>query len=333
MKLATFAHSEDVAARIGAVLELGGERYLLDLAAAQARLSIDGPRLPADMRLLLELGPPGLDGARAAAREAATLLADASVVAEWRAARIIVAEHAARLLAPVPRPGKLIMVGSNYKSHVGEAGAAAKSLPPARAEKHDWPAAFSKFPSVVVGPDEPIPYPPHTRQLDYEAELCVVIGTRCRDVSEADAEDVIAGYTIANDISLRDIQFAEMRRGLILLGKNSDASSPIGPYLVTRDEIPDPQNLQIRCWVNGALRQDDTTAHMTFSVRQLVSYFSRVTLEPGDIIATGTPAGVGIFHDPPDAALLKIGDRIDIEIDRIGRLSNTVVAEAPNVRH
>jgi 2-keto-4-pentenoate hydratase/2-oxohepta-3-ene-1,7-dioic acid hydratase in catechol pathway len=101
----------------------------------------------------------------------------------------------------------------------------------------------------------------------------------------------------------------------------------MGPYLVTRDEIPDPQNLRIRCWVNGDLRQDDTTAHMTFPVRQLVSYFSRVTLEPGDVIGTGTPAGVGIFHNPADAALLKIGDRIDIEIDRIGRLSNTVVGE------
>jgi 2-keto-4-pentenoate hydratase/2-oxohepta-3-ene-1,7-dioic acid hydratase in catechol pathway len=123
-----------------------------------------------------------------------------------------------------------------------------------------------------------------------------------------------------------------MRRGLILLGKNSDASSPLGPYLVTRDEIPDPQELHIRCWVNGALRQNDTTANMTFSVRQLVSYFSRVTLEPGDVIATGTPAGVGIFQNPPEVALLKVGDRIDIEIDRIGRLSNTIIAEAPNDR-
>jgi len=147
------------------------------------------------------------------------ILGDAAALAAWRSARLVVAEDQVRLLAPVPRPGKLIMVGSNYKSHVGEASATASNLPPARSEKHDWPAAFSKFPSVVVGPDEPIPYPSHTRQLDYEAELCVVIGKRCRAISEADADAMIAGYTIGNDISLRDIQFAEMRRGLILLGR------------------------------------------------------------------------------------------------------------------
>jgi acylpyruvate hydrolase len=331
VKLATYQRKGETASKIGAAIELGGACYLIDLAAAQAKLSVPGLQLPGGMLMLLEMGPPGLDAARRVLGSANEMLRDAGVLAEWQAASIVTAEEHARLLAPVPRPGKLIMVGSNYKSHVGEAGTAAKDLPAARSEKHDWPAAFSKFPSVVVGPDEPIPYPPHTRQLDYEAELCVVIGTRCRRVSEADADDVIAGYTIANDISLRDIQFAEMRRGLILLGKNSDASSPMGPYLVTRDEIPEPQDLQIKCWVNGELRQSDTTAHMTFSVRQLVSYFSRVTLEPGDIIATGTPAGVGIFRNPPDAALLKVGDRIDIEIDRIGRLSNTVIAEAPNV--
>lgn len=332
MKLATYRHKGDSASRIGAAVELGGARYLIDIPATQAKLSVAGPPLPADMLQLLEMGESGLDAARAVVGKATVILDDAAALAVWRSAALIVVEEHADLLAPVPRPGKLIMVGSNYRSHVGEAGAATSNLPPARSEKHDWPAAFSKFPSVVVGPGAPIPYPSHTRQLDYEAELCVVIGKRCRKISEADADAVIAGYTIGNDISLRDIQFAEMRRGLILLGKNSDASSPLGPYLVTCDEIPDPQDLRIRCWVNGALRQDDTTAHMTFSVRQLVSYFSRVTLEPGDVIATGTPAGVGIFQNSLDAALLKVGDRIDIEIDRIGRLSNTIVAEAPNVR-
>ena len=233
-----------------------------------------------------------------------------------------------RLLPPVPRPGKIIMVGSNYKSHVGEAGTAAKNLPAARSEKHTWPAAFSKFPSVLIGHEDTIIYPRHTTQLDYEAELCVVIGKRCKNVSENEVDDVIAGYTIANDVSMRDVQFAEMRRGLILIGKNFDTSSPMGPYLATKDEIPDPQNILIKCWVNGELRQNDSTANMTFSVRQLVSYFSRVTLEPGDIIATGTPAGVGIFWNPPEAALLRVGDRIDITIERIGRLSNTVIADA-----
>jgi acylpyruvate hydrolase len=325
VKLATYRHEEGTESRIGAVVDLNRGTFLLALARAQAKLALAGPRVPADMRLLLERGYAGLDAARAVVEAAiGRLVDDGSAVADWLSDDTISYLDRVRLLAPVPRPGKIIMVGSNYKSHVGEAGGAAKNLPPARSESHDWPAAFSKFPSAVVGPDEPIPYPRHTKQFDYEAELCVVIGKRCRDVALGDVDGVIAGYTIANDLSLRDIQFAEMRRGLILLGKNSDASCPMGPYLVTRDEISDPQNLRIRCWVNGGLRQDDTTANMTFSIRHLVSYFSRVPLEPGDVIATGTPAGVGIFHKPPEEALLKIGDRIDIEIDGIGRLSNTI---------
>jgi acylpyruvate hydrolase len=330
VKLASYALKDETTVRIGAVVELVGRLHLIDIAAAHMSMSFENAArpLPNDMRQLLELGDAALDRARAALNCAISVLSDdAAAMSEYKSARLLVTMDEVRLLAPVPRPGKIIMVGSNYKSHVGEAGDVAKNLPPARSEKHNWPAAFSKFPSVVVGHGHPVPYPPHTKQLDYEAELCVVIGKRCRDVSESDAADVIAGYTIANDISLRDIQFAEMRRGLILIGKNSDASSPMGPYLVTKDDIPDPQNLQIKCWVNGELRQNDNTANMTFSVRQLVSYFSRVTLEPGDLIATGTPAGVGIFWKPPEAALLRIGDRIDIEIEGIGRLSNTIVAE------
>jgi acylpyruvate hydrolase len=329
LKLASYASKGESTVRIGAVIELGGELLLVDIAAAHQRMSTRKAQpLPNDMRLLLELGDAGLDSARTALNYAiATLTDDAGAMSDWKSARLLEPMDHVRLLAPVPRPGKIIMVGSNYKSHIGEAGDAAKDLPAARSEKHGWPAAFSKFPSVVVGHADQIPYPPHTKQLDYEAELCVVIGKRCRNVAERDVDDVVAGYTIANDISLRDIQFAEMRRGLILIGKNSDGSSPMGPVLVTKDDIPDPQRLQIRCWVNGDLRQNDNTANMTFSVRQLVSYFSRVTLEPGDIIATGTPAGVGIFWKP-EAALLRIGDRIDIEIESIGRLSNTIVVEA-----
>jgi len=331
VKLASYVTAVDAKVRLGAVVDLGGQRHLLDLVAAHARApardSHAPAALPADMRLLLDMGEAGLDAARSVLAFAAYELADPSTVSAWKVEGLIQPEDEVRLLAPVPRPGKIIMVGSNYKSHVTEAGPAARKLPAARAEKHSWPAAFSKFPSVLVGHNDAIVYPRHTAQLDYEAELCVVIGKRGKDISEADADRVIAGYTIANDVSMRDVQFAEMRRGLILIGKNFDTSSPMGPYLVTKDEIPDPQNVQIKCWVNGELRQDDSTANMIFSVRQLVSYFSRVSLEPGDIIGTGTPAGVGIFWDPPEAALLRVGDRIDIPIDPIGRLSNTVVAE------
>ncbi len=332
MKLASYVTNADATIRIGAIVEVGSERHLIDLAGVHARLPTPPAgapvSLPADMRLLLDMGEPGLDAARRAVAFAATELARSSTISVWKSERLIHGENEVRLLAPVPRPGKIIMVGSNYKSHITEAGPAASKLPAARSEKHTWPAAFSKFPSVLIGHRDAIVYSRHTTQLDYEAELCVVIGKRCKDVTEENVDDVIAGYTIANDVSMRDLQFAEMRRGLILLGKNLDTSSPMGPYLVTKDEIPDPQNVQIKCWVNGEVRQNDSTANMTFSVRQLVAYFSRMTLEPGDIIATGTPAGVGIFWDPPEAALLRVGDTIDIEIEPIGRLSNTVVAEA-----
>ncbi len=331
MKLASYATARDSTVRIGALVEAGPARCLVDLAAVYARIAMrpDGApvSLPGDMRLLLDMGEPGLDGVRRAVAFATSEIKKPSTLSAWRSERLIHDEESVRLLAPVPRPGKIIAVGSNYKSHVTEAGPASKNLPAARAEKHTWPAAFAKFPSVVVGHKHAIVYSRHTTQLDYEAELCVIIGRRCKDISEADVDGVVAGYTIANDVSMRDLQFAEMRRGLILLGKNLDTTSPMGPYLVTKDEIPDPQNLQIKCWVNGDLRQHDSTANMTFSVRELVSYFSRTTLEPGDIIATGTPAGVGIFSNPPEAALLRVGDTIDIEIAPIGRLSNSVIAE------
>jgi acylpyruvate hydrolase len=322
--------TDNTSARLGALLEIGPEHYLVDLAAMPAHAgsqhaSANSP--PGDMLGLLQLGSPALDAVRARMAFAATELAKPSTAAEWRARRIIYREDEVRFFAPVLRPGKIIMVGANYKTHVGESSTGAGQLPAARAEQHTWPVAFSKFPSTLIGHRESIVYPRHTAQLDYEAELCVVVGKRCKDVAESAVDDVIAGYTIANDVSMRDIQFAEMRRGLLLLGKNLDTAAPMGPYLVTSDEIPDPQDVQIKCWVNGELRQDDSTANMTFSVRQLVSYFSRMTLEPGDIIATGTPAGVGIFWKPPEAALLRIGDVIDIEIKPIGRLSNTVIAD------
>lgn len=331
MKLASYVTKADATVRIGVIVEVGSERHLIDLAGVYARLpsrSANAPTaLPGDMRTLLDMGERGLDAVRRTLAFAHVELAKPSIAAAWETEHLFHSESAIRLRPPVPRPGKIIMVGSNYKSHVGEAGSAASQLPAARSEKHSWPGAFSKFPSVMIGHRDSIIYSRHTKQLDYEAELCVVIGKRCKDVAEADVDDVIAGYTIANDVSARDLQFAEMRRGLILLGKNFDTFSPFGPYLVTKDEIPNPQNVQIKCWVNGELRQNDTTANMTFSIRQLVSYFSHTTLEPGDIIATGTPAGVGIFWNPPEAALLRVGDTIDIEIEPIGRLSNTVVAE------
>ncbi len=214
------------------------------------------------------------------------------------------------LRAPVARPEKIICVGLNYRDHAAEAGAA---LP-------DEPMLFPKFANSVVGPGDEIVVPAATDRPDYEAELGVVIGRRARLVDEADALGHVAGYTCMNDVSARDLQ---MQSSQWMLGKAVDTFLPCGPWIVTTDEIPDPQSLDIRCCVNGEVLQDSSTAHMVFGVATLVAFISRtITLEPGDLIATGTPPGVGMARTPP--RWLRDGDEVTIEIERIGRLTNVV---------
>ena len=215
-----------------------------------------------------------------------------------------------RLLAPVPRPGKIICVGLNYRDHAEEA---AMAIP-------DRPVLFAKFANAVVGPGSPIRIPRITRQVDYEAELGVVIGRVTKGVGEDKALDHVAGYTCLNDVSARDLQLAVSQW---LGGKTLDTFCPMGPWVVTADEIPDPQALSIRASVNGVVRQDASTADMIFSVAELVAFVSRgITLEPGDVIATGTPPGVGFARTPP--VFLQPGDRVAVEIGAIGTLSNPV---------
>jgi 2-keto-4-pentenoate hydratase/2-oxohepta-3-ene-1,7-dioic acid hydratase in catechol pathway len=214
------------------------------------------------------------------------------------------------LLGPVPRPGKIVAIGRNYREHVDEEGADA---PPA-------PLVFSKWPSSVVGDRAEIRWDPTlTAQVDYEAELAVVIGRTARRVSVADALDHVLGYTCLNDVSARDLQFGD---GQWARGKSLDTFCPMGPVLVTTDEIPDPQALDISCRVGTEVRQHANTRQMYFGVAAIISYCSQsFSLEPGDVIATGTPGGVGIFRDPP--VLLGDGDVVVVEIERIGRLVNT----------
>jgi len=219
------------------------------------------------------------------------------------------------LLAPVPRPGKVVAIGRNYRAHAEEEGV----------EPPDAPLIFAKWPSSVVGAGGEIRWDPAlTGQVDYEAELAVVIGRPARRVSEADALRYVAGYTCLNDISARDLQFGD---GQWVRGKSLDTFCPMGPVLVTSDEIGDPQNLSICCTLNGERVQEAHTSQMYFNVAQIVSYCSRAfTLEPGDVIATGTPSGVGVFRDPP--RFLMAGDTIAVEIERIGRLENRCAFEA-----
>jgi len=226
-----------------------------------------------------------------------------------------VAVAAVRWLAPVLDPAKVVAIGLNYKDHAAEQKIA---LPKS-------PLIFAKFASAITGPYDPIRWDPAlTQQVDYEVELAVVIGRRARRVSEADALDYVFGYTILNDVSARDLQFGDKQW---VRAKSLDTFCPTGPLVVTADEIPDPQVLDVRCLVNGRVMQNSNTAQMVFGVRQLIAHCSQAfTLEPGDLIATGTPSGVGVFRTPP--FFLKDGDVVRTEIDAIGYLENVCMFDA-----
>jgi 2-keto-4-pentenoate hydratase/2-oxohepta-3-ene-1,7-dioic acid hydratase in catechol pathway len=213
----------------------------------------------------------------------------------------------------ISRPGKIVCVGLNYLDHAQEGG---MDLPKA-------PLLFAKWPNTLIGDGETIVLPPESKEVDYEAELGVVIGTTAKRVSEADALDHVEGYICLNDVSARDMQFGD---GQWTRGKSLDTFCPVGPRLVPREEIADPQQLGIRCILNGETMQDSTTSQMIFSVAEIIAYVTQViTLQPGDLIATGTPAGVGVFKDPK--VLLKDGDEVSIEIDGLGTLTNPVRKE------
>jgi len=214
---------------------------------------------------------------------------------------------------PIDRPGKIVCVGLNYRDHAEEQGT----------EIPDAPLLFAKWPNALIGPGAPIVIPRLSTQVDYEAELGVLIGERVRGVSEENALESVRGYICLNDVTARDLQFSD---GQWTRGKSADTFCPVGPRLVPAAEVPDPQALGIRCVLNGEVMQDSTTANMIFTVAEIIAYTSAtMTFEPGDLIATGTPAGVGVFRDPP--VLLKDGDEVTIEIDELGALTNPVQAE------
>jgi 2-keto-4-pentenoate hydratase/2-oxohepta-3-ene-1,7-dioic acid hydratase in catechol pathway len=219
-----------------------------------------------------------------------------------------------QLLAPaVPR--KYLAIALNYAEHIAEMGL----------EPPEVPTFFNKQVSCVVGPGAEVHMPKVSTFLDYEAELALVIGRRCRHVPVERAHEVIAGYTCANDVSVRDWQG---QAKTMTIGKSFDTHGPLGPWLVTPDELGDPQNLRLRCRVDGELRQDASTAEMVFDCFQQVAHLSEAfTLEPGDVIATGTPSGVGLGRKPVRESLLQVGSTVEVEIEGIGRLVNTVVAE------
>lgn len=220
---------------------------------------------------------------------------------------------AVRLASPVPRPGKILALGLNYRDHAAEANMA---LP----EVQTW---FAKMPTTVNGPFDEVDLPRVSTKLDYEAELGVMIGRRVRHATRAQARAAIAGYCVANDVSVRDWQ---LRTSQFVVGKSFDTHCPVGPWITTADEIADPQALGIRCFVNGEKRQDSNTKEMVFDVFSMIEHLSQaMTLEPGDLIITGTPAGVGAVSKPP--RYLRAGDIVRVEIDRLGHIENLVRSE------
>jgi 2-keto-4-pentenoate hydratase/2-oxohepta-3-ene-1,7-dioic acid hydratase in catechol pathway len=217
------------------------------------------------------------------------------------------------LLAPIPRPGKIVAVGRNYADHARETGV----------DPFEKPRIIAKLPSSATGPGAAVKRPAAVTKMDFEAELAVVIGEFASGVPRAKALDCVAGYTALNDLSAREFQF-DVSPPQTTFAKSMDGFCPMGPWLVTKDEIPDPQALELGCRVNGEAMQHGSTADMIFPVDRLIEYLTQyMTLEPGDVIATGTPAGVGAFRKPP--VWLKPGDRVRIEISRVGILENAIV--------
>ncbi len=216
-----------------------------------------------------------------------------------------------RALTPLTRPGKIICVGLNYRDHARETGIA---IP-------EQPLLFGKWPTSIIGPGEPIVIPPCSTQVDYEAELGLVIGRRARDLRPDEALGHVAGVVCVNDVSARDLQFAD---GQWTRSKSFDSFCPVGPAVVPLSAVGALGNLRVRCLVNGSVVQESSTSEMVFDAAQIVAYASRsTTLEPGDLIATGTPAGVGFGRTPP--LFLRAGDVVTVEIERIGELTNPVI--------
>nr|WP_205600970.1 fumarylacetoacetate hydrolase family protein [Halomonas socia] len=295
------AHGDMLVARAGErVIDLrkAVEMFLQATGAVDAR-SQAASYVPADMNAFLARGGADDDVVRHALDETG--------------ASHSTAIEAVSLLAPLDAPGKILGVGRNYGEHAAEGGLA----------RQGCPRLFLKATSSVVGPGAAIIRPTGVTKLDWEHELAVVIGRPMKAVPQAEALDHVAGYTILNDVSAREFQF-DVSPPQTSFAKSMDSFTPIGPWLVTRDEIPDPGALKLRCWVNDQLMQEGSVADMIFPVPYLLSYISQyMTLDPGDVIATGTPAGVGHFRDPP--RYLTPGDQLRMEITKLGVLENSVV--------
>jgi acylpyruvate hydrolase len=330
MKLATCELSGSTGPKrfIAGVTE---DEHFADLGAVSrvAREGTADEQMPESMIELLERGEPAFQAARSAldwAQERLGLEAPESIRGP-DGERLVYRRSEIDLLGPVPRPGKIMHTSCNFDQHLSEIVSNWKAPEWTSLDvhtfHHEHPTGFLQAPSAVVGSGADIIRPRFTQQLDYEIEIATVIGRRGRYISQEQAMDHVAGFCVFNDISARDIQSREHANRVILLGKSFDTSAPLGPYLVTRDELADPQNLDMELRVNGKVRQKASTADMHYKIRDLVAWWSNITLEPGDVITSGSPAGVAAAMSPPK--WLEPGDRIEATIEGLGTLVNTVV--------
>ena len=310
MRIISFAtkESEWRKPRLGIILSRGGDHdtgYRLDCEKL-----FDLADRPTNTLAWFDMDREWFQKARATAE---SIVRDDQALAEAKDKGWLVPSSDAYWFAPVPRPGKLIFIGLNYKDHAAESKMA---IP-------EKPVVFSKFSSSVIAPGEPVVLPRQSQQVDYEAELAVVIGRHAKGVSADRAYDYVLGYTALNDVTARDFQFGD---GQWQRGKSCDTFAPMGQTILTADEISDPQKLSIKLTLNGETMQDSNTDQMIFGVARLIEFLSEtITLEPGDVIATGTPAGVGFARKPP--VFLKAGDEMEVSIEGIGGLGTPVVEE------
>jgi len=308
MNIISFATAETKwsVPRPGIILEHGGQdtRYRLD-----CQRLFDPSEHPSNPLSWFNLDGPWFQKAREIFDNVAH---DLNVLDQLKQQHCVVPAQDAYWFAPVPRPGKLICIGLNYRDHAKEA----------RMPLPEQPVVFSKFSSAVIGPGEPVVIPRTSQKVDYEAELAVVIGRRAKNVSADRAYDYVLGYTAFNDVTARDFQFAD---GQWQRGKSCDTFAPMGQTIVTTDVITDPHKLAIKLTLNGEVMQDSNTDQLIFGVPALIEFLSEsITLEPGDVIATGTPSGVGFARKPP--VFLKHGDQMEVLIEGMGGLGNPVVS-------
>lgn len=317
MKLLTFRSGSEEP-RVGLLLD--GD-WILDLHLV-ARILNDGTsEFFGSMMNFINSG----EQAKLAATRIATAFRKGGTVpfdAMRREAKVVKPTAECKIMAPVHKPGKVIHTTGNFAEHqkeVANSGFSGNLV-------HPW-VSFLKRSDAVIGTDEGVVYPRVTKQLDYEIEVAAIIGERCKYVSRGDALNYVVGYTIFNDISARDIQMEEHSHGQVNVGKNLDTFAPMGPYLVTRDDIPDPQDLDMELRVNGEIRQKGSTKSMRVTIAELIEHYSCMTLNPGDIITTGTISGSGYFRKDRERYLLKVGDVIEAQVDKIGILRNYIIED------